>query len=138
MAAAALRVLPGHDSAPAERDRQLPVRRPVARVVVWAGPQRQPVCEAVSAEGTGLMTQHLDDVTGTPLRPLTARERDLQREALIAMVNAQTGELNRHTAALRELRDRLDAQGKRIDALELQVAWLSQPTWLARALKRVW
>lgn len=47
--------------------------------------------------------QRLDDVTGDPIR-LSATQREQQREAMIAMINAQTTQINTLTAEARAQR----------------------------------
>lgn len=82
------------------------------------------------------MSQHLDDRTGQPLPPLSAREREQQREAMVLMINAITTQVNTLTASVRALRERCDKQAARIDALELQVAWLSRRSWVVRTWRK--
>lgn len=48
--------------------------------------------------------QRLDDVTGDPIR-LSAAQRERQREAMIAMINAQTTQINTLTAEARAQRE---------------------------------
>lgn len=47
--------------------------------------------------------QRLDDVSGDPIR-LSAGQREQQREAMIAMINAQTQQINTLTAEARAQR----------------------------------
>jgi hypothetical protein len=49
------------------------------------------------------MSQRLDDVTGEELPRLSSRQREQQREAMIAQINAITLQLNAVTAAVRTL-----------------------------------
>lgn len=62
------------------------------------------------------MSQQLDDVTGDPIR-LSSRERERERQATIAMINAQTVQINTLTAAVRELRSEAHHEYKQLWAL---------------------
>ncbi len=53
------------------------------------------------------MTQRLDDVTGDLLPRLSATQREQQREAMIAQINAITLQVNRLTGYIRLHESRL-------------------------------
>lgn len=46
--------------------------------------------------------QGVDNLTGDPIR-LSAKQREFQREAMLAMLNAQTRQINTLTEAMRGL-----------------------------------